>query len=328
MENINTKYPVVKNDALVYAQYNATQTGMKIIYLAASKIKKSDEALGVFKFNVKDFCNALDISTSGKYDKLKKSCERLIQSYVKINTGRGWKLHPWFNTIEYIEGEGILLVQFHESLAPYLLFVKENIYTKLSLETLLQFKSQYSMRVYELCRQIIKEYKTSGFKEFTVEELRRFFGIEQDEYSKYNDFKRYVLEQAKREINEKSDLDFMYEEEKQARKVVKITFYVDKKQVIQVDSDTIIDELDRQRQQSREEIAQEIEDIYYSKYKTKLDINNLLNYRGLEICRQALISFLQELKYSEYDKPMYSEKITKPSYVYGIIKNKHTQFDY
>ena len=218
--------PVVINDALIYSRYHTTPTGMKLMFTAASKIKDDDMALKEFIFPVKEFCDLLEIKATGKYNKLKLSSENLIQSYVSVETKKGWKVYPWFHHIEYLEKEGKVAVQFHEYLSPYLLYVRDNIYTKLSLNSVLKFQSQYSMRFYMFCRQVLKEWNNKGEKTFTIEELRLLLGVDADEYPLYGNFKQKVILKAQKEINELSDVYFDFEEEKEARSVARIRLII------------------------------------------------------------------------------------------------------
>ena len=91
-------------------------------------------------------------------------------------------------------------------------------YRKYELVTAMQFKSVYSMRMYELM---------SGQKrplEFTFEDLKQRFKLK-DKYSKANDFKRWVLDIAKKELDESSPYSFNYIEIKEGRKVVAFKFF-------------------------------------------------------------------------------------------------------
>lgn len=91
-------------------------------------------------------------------------------------------------------------------------------YRKYELVTAMSFKSVYSMRMYELM---------SGQKrpiEFSFEDLKQRFKLK-DKYSKVNDFKRWVLNIAKKELDANSPYSFNYIEVKEGRKVVGFKFF-------------------------------------------------------------------------------------------------------
>lgn len=91
-------------------------------------------------------------------------------------------------------------------------------YRKYELVTEMSFKSVYSMHMYELM---------SGQQRplvFTFKDLKFRFGIK-DKYSKTNDFKRWVLGIAKKELDESSLYSFNYIDVKEGRKVTGFKFF-------------------------------------------------------------------------------------------------------
>lgn len=60
--------------------------------------------------------------------------------------------------------------------------------------------------------------------EFTFENLKQRFKLK-DKYSKANDFKRWILDIAKKELDESSPYSFNYIEVKEGRKVVGFKFF-------------------------------------------------------------------------------------------------------
>lgn len=91
-------------------------------------------------------------------------------------------------------------------------------FRKYELGTVMQFESVYSMRFYELF---------SGKKTpitYTIEHLKIMFKLE-GKYTRINDFVRYVIEPAQKELNEKSPYSFEFNLEKDGRKYTKIKFY-------------------------------------------------------------------------------------------------------
>lgn len=91
-------------------------------------------------------------------------------------------------------------------------------YKKYELQTAMQFESVYAMRFYELM---------SGQKEpieFKIETLKEMFSIA-DKYKRVNDFIRFVLDVAKKELDEKSPYSFDYEPQKQGKAYYSIIFF-------------------------------------------------------------------------------------------------------
>lgn len=91
-------------------------------------------------------------------------------------------------------------------------------YRKYELTTAMQFESIYAMRFYELM---------SGQKQpitYSIENLKEMFQI-QDKYERVNDFKKYVLDIAIRELDRCSPYTFTYKMNKTGRSFTSVTFF-------------------------------------------------------------------------------------------------------
>lgn len=89
---------------------------------------------------------------------------------------------------------------------------------KFELKTSMKFESVYAMRFYELM---------SGQKDpitFGIDKLKEMFKLE-EKYKRVNDFLKYVIEPAKRELDKYSPFSFEYRINKDGRKYKSITFY-------------------------------------------------------------------------------------------------------
>lgn len=103
-------------------------------------------------------------------------------------------------------------MQFHEKLEPYLLNLQER-YTKYRLGYVMNFKCEYSFRIYEL----MKEYEKIGERTLHLDELKSMlFTTKNTSYQKYSHFKAKVINKALTEINTHTDLTVtLAKEEKQ-----------------------------------------------------------------------------------------------------------------
>lgn len=91
-------------------------------------------------------------------------------------------------------------------------------FRKYELQTAMSFESVYSMRFYELLSG--QKYPLS----YGFEDLKAMFQIE-GKYKQVNDFLRYVVEPAKKELDEKSPYSFDYKINKTGRKYTSITLF-------------------------------------------------------------------------------------------------------
>jgi len=91
-------------------------------------------------------------------------------------------------------------------------------YRKYELKTAMQFDSIYAMRFYE----ILSGQKTPIC--YGIDKLKEMFQI-QEKYERVNDFKKKVLDIAKRELDKCSPYTFDYEMNKTGRSFTSVTLY-------------------------------------------------------------------------------------------------------
>jgi plasmid replication initiation protein len=84
-------------------------------------------------------------------------------------------------------------------------------------------KSQYSLRIYE----ILKSYEYQHKKTFEIEELKKLLSAEN--YTRFPDFKKKVLDISLREINNLSDINVTYAVIKESRRYTQIEFSINLK---------------------------------------------------------------------------------------------------
>jgi len=159
---------------------------------------------------------------SGEDDKnhlrVKKALKRLQKKTFEYEDDKTWecisiialpKIEKWGSSVTFIIDPKIwnACLDFSKG------------YRKYELKAAMSFKSEYSMRFYELM---------SGQNSpitYGIENLKEMFGIA-DKYSdKTTNFIKYVIEPAKKELDEKSPYSFDYKVNKTGRKFTSITFH-------------------------------------------------------------------------------------------------------
>ena len=151
------------------------------------------------------------------YTIAKKAFKSLAQKGVEYEDEKIWQYTSIISSPKINKIKGSVVFQVADDIWRCLLDFTKG-YRKYELITAMGFKSVYSMRMYELM---------SGQKrplEFTFEDLKQRFKLK-DKYSKVNDFKRWVLDIAKKELDESSPYSFNYIEVKEGRRVVSFKFF-------------------------------------------------------------------------------------------------------
>jgi plasmid replication initiation protein len=218
-------YSVTKANTLVEANYRLSLTQQRIVILMASLVQPDDEDFKWYRLSVGGFMDILDINRPNLYTQMVFMIHKLMEVVLTIHIGEGkhMKTH-WIQKAKYEVGGGFVDVSFDPDLKPFLLHLKGK-FTTYKLENVMQLKSSYSIRIYEL----MKQYQNIGKRVLAIEALKTMLGIEAGEYQRYNHFKEKVILVAYREINEKTDINFDFKEIKLSRKVNELEFTITKK---------------------------------------------------------------------------------------------------
>ena len=221
---MNTKNDlVVKANKLIEARYKLNLNEQKILLYSISKLDSEQEKFNILSFKVTEFTELIG-TTKDRYSEFKEIIKNLIGKRITIDTEEKELITTWLSSMEYKKDEGIVELEFSEKLIPYLLQLKKQ-FTRYQLENILHFKNKYSIRVYELCKQ----YQKIGKREFEVDEFRKMIGCEENKYTRFYDFERFVLNTTKDEVNEHTDIHIDYEKIKKGRSVSKIKFTIKSK---------------------------------------------------------------------------------------------------
>ena len=226
-----SKELIVKHNEIVEGRYNLTLTEAKIVAKLTSLIKKDDDDFQSYKFTAKELLKDLKIDENN-YKDLKIAVDRLMTRIISIKTENSELKTTFLSSAEYFKNSTIEL-SFDKKLKPYLLQLKTN-FTKYHLENILNLKSFYAIRIYELCKQ----YENIKERIIEISELKTILGIEKTKYKLYGHFKNKVLEIAEREINEKTDILIQIEEIKTGRKITAIKFLISAKKEIKAVENT------------------------------------------------------------------------------------------
>lgn len=215
------------NEFIQKARFDLTLTQQKLILYAISKINKSSENFEKIKINLKEFQDICNV-THKDYTGLKQDLTDINKKCWWITIAREGKeidcLVQWFSLIEIEKDSGIIRLEFHQNLKPYLLELSDRFYTSYELQNVLSFKSAYSIRLYELFKSLSNN--ESWF--FTVDSLKEYLNC-QEKYAVFKDFRKWVLDPSLKEINNYSDLVITYTTEKNGRKISRVIFSIAKK---------------------------------------------------------------------------------------------------
>jgi plasmid replication initiation protein len=157
--------------------------------------------------------------------------------WIELENGKE-TLIRWIEKPYIDEGNGTIEIKLDEDMKPYLLQLKEK-FTEYELIYTLNFKSKYSIRIYELLKSIHFK-KLSPYTQ--IYPIEKFQKIVDSSYTDFKDFHTRVLKPAYKEINLYSDISFDYELIKEGRKITKIKIIVKTKETFERIKTTIDNE--------------------------------------------------------------------------------------
>lgn len=248
---LGKNFSVTLHNDLVQARFKTTYTinEQKILFTILSNIeppifetdkdgkrfiKKPVEQVEPFRVSIREFTEWLGISDPN-YVAFSKTIERLMEKdLIEIVQNDGsWKKFRWIQEASYIAKTGTAEIILSPSIYPYILNL-ENNFSTIKLNTLLSFKSGYTIRLY----QLLKKWSKLGKWKIDVDELKMLLGIPFVEKNGvktfkldlYGNFKNRSLKPAIEEINELTEFNITLEEIKQVRKVKALNFIISKKE--------------------------------------------------------------------------------------------------
>ncbi len=234
------QYLVVKcNDLIQKNRFELSLQEQKTVAYICSMIQPidpKDSIKGVpyqleYEFNIREYCKICSIDYAGgkNYKNIKATLKKLSDRSMWLDDGETEILMRWLSYVEINKKSEKVLIEVDRTIAPYLFNLKEK-FTQYQLYNVLAMKSAFSVRIYEL----LKSYAYQKSKIFNIDELKCLLMVDNvKSYTRYPDFRRYVLEIAQNEINRLTDLNISFEPITKGRKVIKIKFTIQRKDVME-----------------------------------------------------------------------------------------------
>ncbi|MBM7835627.1 replication initiation protein [Clostridium sardiniense] len=213
---------VSKSNDLINQKYDLSLNEQKIILTLASMVQPNDNNFKIYKMEIKDLADLFEIKDKSIYRKIREIIKNLKNKGFTIERENGNILDiNWLSSAEYFTGKGYVELELSSKLRPYLLQLKK-IYTSYKLENILSLKSKYSIRIYEILKS--NEFK----KEIIIDllEIKDKLCVNEKSYDIYQNFKNRVIIKSQKELKEKTDIEFEFEEIKTGRKVTALKFYI------------------------------------------------------------------------------------------------------
>lgn len=221
------QHKAVQHNHLVNAKFEMTTYEMRLFIMMLGQINKDDTDFKLCTIPVKSFIDTVGGNT---YALVKETCNNISSKTIKIESiyqdkkGRNKRQFvtiPLMAICRYKEGESKIEAQFNDYIKPYLLNLAGN-FTQADIEQLIKLKNFYSYRMYWL----LKQYQSFGERTINMEDLRTLLNVE-EKYLGFDNFRRYVLNIMKKDLNE-TDVCFDFTSVRKGKTVTAVKFVLKK----------------------------------------------------------------------------------------------------
>ncbi|MDJ1470253.1 replication initiation protein [Xanthocytophaga flava] len=184
-------------NALITAQYDMPEMGKKLFVRMLEKLPmKAKSVIEPIYLDARDLLRVGNLTESDAIAELEKTIANLIRQVCWIASADGPLLVSLISSGSYNITKGLVRIHIDPVLYPYYQQLKTHFDIS-QLEKLIQFKSFYSKCIYDLfTRDHTKDRKFY----YPLAELKRKLLIEENEYERYNDLRRYVLSRVQNDL--------------------------------------------------------------------------------------------------------------------------------
>lgn len=226
---------VVQSNRILQAKYSDTLSFWESFIVAkmCTMIQTNDEDFKEYKLYVKDLLEFNEVAPSGMaYKVVYEATQRLLERKISIR-GVDENGKPTIVDTHIIAGverlveptrgdDAYFKLIFVPKLRPYLLQLKKD-FSVMQLGDYKNLHTHTAIRIYE----ILVSYFGRGQRVVTVEieELKAMLGL-QDKYSRFEAFKRRILDDAQRRLAESTNYSFAYKVHKKGKTPHSVEFTI------------------------------------------------------------------------------------------------------
>ena len=220
------------NDLLLKAQWpHLVINEQRLILYMLSLIKPSDKDFQTYRITIKELSNILGLKRKDLYREFDRAADGLMSKVInwiepEHKSGKKFVKVAWCSYAARIPGEGVVEMRFDPSLKPFLLALKGNFTIWGDRRSVIRLKSHYSLRLYQFIKYNQGVATVDKRTSVTVELswLKEYLAIPEGAYNLFGNFKSKVLKPAQKDIRDKTDVEFEFEQIKKGRKVHALKF--------------------------------------------------------------------------------------------------------
>ncbi len=229
---------VVKDNALINASYNLDLVEQRLILLAIVEARESGRGISTNKplvVHASSYINQFDLTRQTGYEALKSACKDLFArqfSYQeKREKGVANITSRWVSQIAYIDDTATVELIFSPAIIPLITRLEEQ-FTSYELAQISGLTSAYAVRLYEL---LIAWRSAGKTPVIDLSDFRQKMGVLDGEYTRSDNFKKWVIEKPIEQINANTDISVKVEQHKTGRTITGFSFKFKQKQQAKIE---------------------------------------------------------------------------------------------
>lgn len=218
---------VVKDNVLINASYSLDLVEQRVVLHGIVKSRETEKgftALNPVSIHASEYEKQFGVTKDGAYKALKDAVQSLFERQFTFTELQDGKLKViksrWVSQIAYVDDLAEVQIIFSPAVASMCSRLEKH-FTSYDLDQVSKLNSKYAVRLYEL---VIAWKATGKTPEFSLAEFRNKLGLIDNEYTAMNNFKKYVLDLAVKQINEHTDIKLDYEQHKKGRTISGFSF--------------------------------------------------------------------------------------------------------
>ena len=194
------------------ASYKCSATTQRMYFYSIFKYISSDKNQNSVSFSFSDFFSDLNLKDGQKTRTLiKESANEILDMKIVLEDNeKQYEVTNVFQSAKCVFTETTFSFKFTEDMKIFLDTLKEMGFSRFEINDLGKLKSFYALRYY-LVALSFKGFKgkkgnekNSWFFEYSVEDLRKLFDIQDNEYTQIGPFRNIVVDLPLKELNERN----------------------------------------------------------------------------------------------------------------------------
>jgi plasmid replication initiation protein len=220
---------IYQHNIITAGRYDYSAVMMDVLFMVLSGLEKGKLEYTIHTSDIEDITGR-----KWNYKQLREATENIGSRMFEIQTPEKLRQIWLFSYVDYISGTGSFTVKINDDAKQFFFELKDN-FTALQLKSVLNCSSKYAKRLYGIACQ----WRSVGSKRFEIEELKTMLGMidkkGNEQFERISDFKKFVLDIAKNQINENTDIEIDFELKKRGRSFHWVTLHINSQKFKQLE---------------------------------------------------------------------------------------------